>query len=73
LALAWAGEQRGAPAHACVLVEPASRGQGVGRALLVALEARVRAAGWDAGGVRGHGPPEFFAHCSAWIRDFEPR
>jgi len=72
VATAWPGPLVGAPAHACVLVGPDCRGQGVGRILLSTLEARVRAAGWAEGGVVGHGPPEFYARASAWVRDFEP-
>ena len=60
------------PVHVFVLVEGASRGQGTGRALLLALEASLRRHGWAMERVQGHGPPAFFAACCAWSRDFEP-
>ena len=72
LAAASAPRRVGAAAHAFVLVEPPSRGQGVGRALLMALEARVAAAGWAATEVLGHGPPGFYAHCGDWARGAGP-
>jgi 2'-5' RNA ligase len=72
VAVAWAEPAPGGPAHVCVLVEEASRGQGVGRALVLALEASLRRQGWAMERVQGHGPPAFFAHCCAWSRDFAP-
>jgi len=65
-AVAWAERRAGSVVEVCVLVEHGWRRLGVGRALLVALEARVRERGWAPGPVRGHGPPEFFSRCSAW-------
>ena len=72
VAAAWARPSPGASVHVFVLVEGASRGQGTGRLLVLALEASLRGRGWDMERVKGHGPPAFFASCSAWSRDFEP-
>jgi 2'-5' RNA ligase/GNAT superfamily N-acetyltransferase len=71
LATAWAEEPVG-PLHVSVLVDAVVRRQGVGRALLSALEPRVQAQGWATAPARGHGLPEFFVNSSAWIREFEP-
>lgn len=68
VALAWADSRPGGPAQVCVLVSPGDRGQGVGRALLAALEARMREAGWSVQGAQAHGPAEFYSSCSAWAR-----
>ena len=72
VAAAWAGPYPGAPVQVLVLVAEASRGQGTGRALVLALEAGLRGQGWAMERVQGHGPPAFFAKCCAWSRDFEP-
>jgi 2'-5' RNA ligase/GNAT superfamily N-acetyltransferase len=72
MAMAWAPDEPGAPVHACVVVDDGARRQGVGRALLLALEAQVRQDGWAVEGVRGHGPSGFFRHSSAWVREFAP-
>lgn len=72
VAAAWAEACPGGQVHVLVLVEGASRGQGAGRALLLALEARLRVHGWAMERAQGHGPPAFFAGCCAWSRDFAP-
>ncbi len=71
VAAAWAEAFPGAPVHIVVLVGAASRGQGAGRALLLALEASLRRKGWAMEQAQGHGPPAFFASCCAWSAAFE--
>jgi 2'-5' RNA ligase/GNAT superfamily N-acetyltransferase len=53
--------------HVGALVEPGHRGLGVARALLRTLEWTVRARGWPAASVVGHGPATFYAHCTGWV------
>ena len=72
VALAWAEPGPGGPVHVLVVVDAATRRQGVGRALLLALEAGLRRHGWAMGRARGHGPAAFFAACCAWGSHFEP-
>jgi GNAT superfamily N-acetyltransferase len=72
VAVAWAEPGPGGPVHVLVLVDAASRRQGTGRALLLALEAGLRHRGWAMGRARGHGPAAFFAACCAWGSHFEP-
>ncbi|HTV11783.1 MAG TPA: 2'-5' RNA ligase family protein [Acidimicrobiales bacterium] len=63
----------GSPVHVGVFVPSAARRQGVGRALLQALEAAARDAGWQFGqSAWGHGPPGFFQKNSAWVCQFAP-
>jgi 2'-5' RNA ligase/GNAT superfamily N-acetyltransferase len=70
VAAAWPGPRSGDVAHVGVLVEAGARRQGVGRALLSALEPRLAVLGWAPWPVWGHGPAGFFASCSAWAREF---
>jgi 2'-5' RNA ligase len=70
--VAWQDGPVGARVQVCVFVEPGARAQGVGRALLVALETSARRRGWEMEGVRGYGPVGFYAASSAWIRDVHP-
>ena len=63
----WAGRP-GEPVNVGVLVDPDYRRQGVGRALVAALEVSVRRRGWAAEGVRGYGPAGFFDAASGWVR-----
>ncbi len=72
VAVAWHDGVVGAAVDVCVFVGSSARGQGVGRALLVALESRARGRGWGTEHVRGYGPPGFFTASSAWIRDVYP-
>ncbi len=72
VAVAWHDGLVGAGAQVCVFVDLSARGQGVGRALLVALESSARRRGWEIEQVRGYGPPGFFTASSAWIRDVHP-
>ncbi len=72
VAVAWAEPGPGGPAHVLVMVDEASRRQGAGRALLLALEAGLRRRGWATGRAWGHGPAAFFAACCAWGSRFEP-
>ncbi|HXW82353.1 MAG TPA: GNAT family N-acetyltransferase, partial [Acidimicrobiales bacterium] len=71
-AMAWQDNQVGAGVHVCVSVEAASRRQGVGRALLIALESSARSRGWEMEGVKGYGPAGFFTASSPWIRHVHP-
>jgi GNAT superfamily N-acetyltransferase len=66
-ASAWRERATGAT-HAGVLVEAGSRNQGVGRALLMAVEAAMARLGWAPERVIGHGPAAFFTACSASVR-----
>jgi 2'-5' RNA ligase/GNAT superfamily N-acetyltransferase len=68
-AIAWQDGRVGAGVRVYVFVEAASRSQGVGRALLVALESSARRQGWEMEGVKGYGPAGFFTASSPWIRD----
>jgi GNAT superfamily N-acetyltransferase len=70
VAAAWPGPCVGDVAHVGVLVDAGARRQGVGRALLSALEPRLAVLGWAPWPVWGHGPAGFFASCSAWAREF---
>ena len=72
LAVAWWQGIPGSRLDVCVFVAPRARRQGIGRALLSALESAVGRAGWSSAFVGGHGPPEFFANSSAWVREFVP-
>jgi 2'-5' RNA ligase len=72
VASAWQDGEVGGTVEVCVLVEEASRRQGVGRALIQALHASVQRHGWAADGARGYGPEGFFASASAWIREIRP-
>jgi 2'-5' RNA ligase len=63
LGVAWT-EHGGGPVHVCILVEAGLRRQGIGRALVLAMEPELRSRGFVA--VRGHGPSGFFASCSTW-------
>jgi len=72
VAVAWAEPGPGAPVNVLVVVDVASRRQGAGRALLLALEAGLRRHGWAMDRARGHGPASFFAACCAWGSRFEP-
>ena len=72
VATAWRGPQVDGPVHAGVVVEAGSRRQGVGRVLLMALEAAMRQHGWSPERVLGHGPAGFYAACSAWVQAAEP-
>jgi 2'-5' RNA ligase len=68
-AVAWPNRQMGGPVNVGVLVEAGVRRQGVGRALVRALEERVGDRGWATEGGRGFGPEAFFANTGRWIRD----
>lgn len=46
--------------HLAVVVDPANRGQGVGRHVLAALEAAVADAGWPLSALEPLGPPGFY-------------
>ncbi len=72
VASAWQDGEVGGTVEVCVLVEAASRRQGVGRALVQALHASVQRHGWAADGARGYGPEGFFTSASAWIREIRP-
>jgi 2'-5' RNA ligase/GNAT superfamily N-acetyltransferase len=72
VAAAWQSGQVGAPVNVGVLVEAGSRRQGVGRALLGALEVSLRRRGWVLDGARGHGPEAFFRDTNAWVRPVGP-
>ena len=67
-AVAWLGGRPGEPVNVGVVVDPACRREGVGRALLSTLEVSVRRRGWAAEGVRGYGPAGFFDAASGWVR-----
>jgi 2'-5' RNA ligase/GNAT superfamily N-acetyltransferase len=71
-AAAWLSGRGGGPVNVSVLVDPACRRQGVGRALVAALEVSVRRRGWAGDGARGYGPAGFFNEVSGWIRSAHP-
>lgn len=50
-----------------VLVSPGCRRQGVGRALVRALEAAVLRRGWPSAGAIGVGPVGFYRACAPWL------
>ena len=70
VAAAWQAGRVGEAVNVTVLVEAGSRRQGVGRALVTALELSVARRGWATGGVHGYGPEEFFRNASPWVREF---
>jgi 2'-5' RNA ligase/GNAT superfamily N-acetyltransferase len=70
VAAAWQAGQVGEAVNVSVLVEAGSRRQGVGRALVTALELSVARRGWATDGVRGYGPEQFFRNASPWVREF---
>jgi len=72
IAAAWHGGQAGEPVNIGVLVEAECRRQGVGRALVTALELAIRRRGWALEGVRGYGPDEFFRSTGGWVHSFRP-
>jgi 2'-5' RNA ligase/GNAT superfamily N-acetyltransferase len=77
MAMAWVpatGEGAGGqgPVSVTVLVSADSRRQGVGRALLAALQAAAARRGWAATTARAYGPPAFFSECGAWARAGRP-
>ncbi len=72
MAAAWPGSRPAEGAHVWVYVGTSSRSQGVGRALLHAMEASARRHGWAVENVRGYGPAGFYVGSSAWIRDIQP-
>lgn len=65
LAVARPEGRPGGAVHVCALVDAGVRRQGVGRALVMALEARVRRRGWSMMAV-AHGPQDFYSSCGAW-------
>lgn len=67
VAVAWLGPPAGSPVQVGVLVAPACRDQGVGRALLQALEVAVGQQGWSTRGAVGHGPERFYQESAAWV------
>jgi 2'-5' RNA ligase len=71
-AAAWHRGQAGAPVNVSVLVEVECRRQGVGRALIGALEMAMRRRGWVVEGARGYGPEEFFTQTCGWVRGASP-
>ncbi len=71
-AAGWHGGQPGAPVNVSVLVERECRRQGVGRALIAALEISLRRRGWDVDGARGYGPGEFFNATCGWVQAVRP-
>lgn len=68
-AAAWQSPQVGGQLNVGVLVEAGVRRQGIGRALVRALEESVRGRGWAMEGGRGYGPEAFFTSTGGWIRD----
>ncbi len=72
VAATWHDGYPGGAVHVGVMVAAGARRQGVGRALVMALEVALARRGWGQGHVRGHGSPGFFARCSAWSHGFEP-
>jgi 2'-5' RNA ligase/GNAT superfamily N-acetyltransferase len=71
-AVAWPGSRPAEGAHVWVHVGTSSRSEGVGRALLHAMEASARRHGWAMQNVRGYGPAGFYVGSSAWIREIRP-
>ena len=67
MAAAWSAPNPGSFVHAGVLVAPQARGQGIGRMLLTALQARANVRDWATGKAYGHGPAEFYASCGSWV------
>lgn len=67
VAVAWAVGRPGERVHVAVIVEREARGQGVGRALLQALEMSVRRQGWQHCSPVVHGPAEFYTRSSSWM------
>ncbi len=65
-ALAVAAAAPGSPVDVAVFVAGPVQRQGVGRQLLMALEAATREAGWARGQVRGHGPAAFYRSVGRW-------
>jgi 2'-5' RNA ligase/GNAT superfamily N-acetyltransferase len=68
-AAAWRSLQVGGPVNVCVLVEAEVRRQGIGRALVRALEDNVSRRGWATEAGRGYGPEAFFRNTGGWIGD----
>jgi 2'-5' RNA ligase/GNAT superfamily N-acetyltransferase len=71
-AVAWQSGRTGGPINVTVLVDQACRHQGVGRALLAALEISLRRRDWAVEAVRGYGPAGFYRQSSGWVRLVEP-
>lgn len=69
VATAWQSGRVAEPVNVSVLVEAESRRQGVGRALVRALEVSGRRRGWVMDGAQGYGPDEFFRNTSPWVGD----
>ncbi len=65
-AVAVAGPAPGSPVEVTVCVAGRVQRQGVGRQLMMALEAATREAGWAQGQVRGHGPAAFYRSVGRW-------
>jgi 2'-5' RNA ligase len=72
VAMGWQDGEVGRRVEVCVLVEEGSRRQGVGRALLQALQSSTARHGWATEGARGYGPEGFFEGASSWIREIHP-
>ena len=64
LAAAWWEPRPGLPVQVGVTVAEHARDQGVGSALLRALEQAAVSRGWALQNAHAHGPLDFFAHCS---------
>lgn len=65
-AVAVAAAAPGSPVDVAVCVAARVQRQGIGRQLLMALEAATREAGWAQGQVRGHGPAGFYRSVGRW-------
>lgn len=67
VATAWLPRAPGSALRVLVVVGAHCRRQGVGRALLAALEMSVRRRRWSTDGALGLGPPAFYENSAGWL------